>query len=53
MSRTIRWTMACVAIAVALMAINAGVSGQIFLGGPPPQGQWAAQPSTASGEWPH
>ena len=52
MSRTIRWTMACVSVAVALMAINAGVSGQIFLGAPPPQGQWAAQPSTASGEWP-
>src|SRR6478672_4856385 len=53
MSRTIRWTMACVAVVFALMAINAGVSGQIFLGQAPPQGQWAVQPSTADGEWPH
>ena len=52
MSRTIRWTMACVAVAFALMAINAGVSGQIFLGVAPSQGQWASQPSTADGEWP-
>ena len=54
MSRTIRWTMACVAVAVALMAINAGVSGQIFLGGaaaPGASGPRSRRPQ--DGEWPH
>ena len=33
--------------------IATGVSGQIYIGTPPPQGQWGAQPSTQAGEWPH
>jgi quinoprotein glucose dehydrogenase len=42
----------CLIIAVA--AITAGVSGQIFIGGAPPQGgQWGSQPATSAGEWPH
>ncbi|MEQ1912232.1 MAG: PQQ-binding-like beta-propeller repeat protein, partial [Vicinamibacterales bacterium] len=53
MPRTIRWTIAAAAIVVSLMAITAGVSGQIFLGAPPPPGSWGAQPSTKGGEWPH
>ena len=53
MPRTIRWTIAAAAVVVALMAITAGVSGQIFLGAPPPQGPWGAQPTTKDGEWPH
>ena len=53
MPRTLRWTLAAAAVVVAMMAITAGVSGQIFLGAPPPQGPWAGQPSTKDGEWPH
>ncbi|HUR36084.1 MAG TPA: PQQ-binding-like beta-propeller repeat protein [Vicinamibacterales bacterium] len=51
MSRTFRLTMAGVALAVALLTITAGVSGQIFLGTAPPAGP-GGQPSTAAGEWP-
>src|SRR5580692_9465619 len=53
MSRTIsRSVTALVSLVVGLVVITAGVSGQIFLGGSPPQGPWAAQPSTKNGEWP-
>src|SRR5579862_5476720 len=54
MSRTIsRSVTALVSLVVGLVVITTGVSGQIFLGGPPPQGPWGAQPSTKDGEWPH
>ncbi len=53
MSRTIRWTIACVAVAAALIGISAGVSGQIALGGAPPAGKYGNPPTTTSGEWPH
>src|SRR6476620_8954859 len=54
MPRTIRWTIACASVVVALTMISVGVSGQIFLGAPPPAGgNWQAQPSSAQGEWPH
>src|ERR1700676_1440722 len=53
MSRTIsRSVTAFVSLVVGLVVITTGVSGQIFLGGSPPQGPWAAQPSTKNGEWP-
>jgi quinoprotein glucose dehydrogenase len=53
MRRVFRWTMASVSLIIGLGAITAGVSGQIFLGPPPAQGSWGAQPSTRDGEWPH
>jgi quinoprotein glucose dehydrogenase len=53
MSRTIKWTTACAAMVIAAAAISTGVSGQIYLGAPPPPGPWGAQPSTRDGEWPH
>ena len=53
MPRTIKWTLACASIVVGLMAVTAGLSGQISLGAPPPQGPWGSQPSTRTGEWPH
>src|SRR5216684_2424022 len=54
MSRTISRSMtAFVSLVVGLVVITTGVSGQLFLGGSPPQGPWAAQPSTKNGEWPH
>ena len=53
MSRTFRWSMACLAVAAAVLAVSSGVAGQIYLGTQPTQGPWAAQPSTKSGEWPH
>jgi quinoprotein glucose dehydrogenase len=43
-------------LVVGLLAVAsiAGLSGQIYVGGAPaPGGQWAAQPSTKNGEWPH
>src|ERR1700686_3241594 len=53
MSRTIsRSVTAFVSLVVGLVVITTGVSGQLFLGGSPPQGPWAAQPSTKNGEWP-
>ena len=56
MSRTVSRTVALVSFVVALltMSSSAGVSGQIYVGTTPaPGGQWAAQPSTKNGEWPH
>ena len=54
MSRTVgRFVTALVALVVGLIVIRADISGQIFLGGQPPQGPWAAQPSTKNGEWPN
>jgi glucose dehydrogenase len=54
MSRTISRSMtAFVSLVVGLVVITTGVSGQLFLGGSPPQGPWAAQPATKNGEWPH
>src|SRR5712692_6450381 len=54
MSRTIsRSVTAFVSLVVGLVVITTGVSGQLVLGGSPPQGSWAAQPSTKNGEWPH
>jgi quinoprotein glucose dehydrogenase len=53
MSRTFRWSMACLAVAAAMSAVSSGVAGQIYLGTQPPPGSWAAQPSTKNGEWPH
>src|ERR1700687_2095754 len=54
MSRTIsRSVTAFVSLVVGLVVIKTGGSGQLVLGGPPPQGPWAAQPSTKNGEWPH
>src|SRR6059036_2523917 len=56
MSRTVSRTVALASFVVALrtMSSSAGVSGQIYIGTTPaPGGQWAAQPSTKNGEWPH
>src|SRR5580704_9748585 len=54
MSRTIsRSVTAFVSLVVGLVVITTDVSGQLFLGGTPPQGPWAAQPSTKNGEWPN
>src|SRR5215212_10235706 len=53
MSRTIKWTTACLGMVIAAVAVNTGVSGQINLGAPPAQGPWGAQPTTRDGEWPH
>jgi quinoprotein glucose dehydrogenase len=52
MRRTVKWVMALGSIAVAVAAITPRVSGQIYLGTSPPQGSWAAQPTTKDGEWP-
>ena len=53
MSRTARrYVMAISALTIGIAVIATGVSGQIFLGGSPPQGSWQAQPSTKNGEWP-
>ncbi|MBZ5556508.1 MAG: PQQ-binding-like beta-propeller repeat protein [Acidobacteriia bacterium] len=41
-------------IAVGLLVVTAGVSGQLTAGAAPQPGrQFAAQPSTKNGEWPH
>ena len=55
MSRTIFRSMPTfLAFVVGLVIVTAGVSGQIYVGSAPPRGgQWAAQPSTTNGEWPH
>src|SRR5499427_8200839 len=54
MSRTARrYVMAISALTIGIAVIATGVSGQIFLGGSPPQGSWQAQPSTKNGEWPY
>ena len=52
MSRTAGRFVTVVVSLVALALITAGVSGQIYLGGTPSQGTWAAQPSPKNGEWP-
>src|SRR6476620_10986823 len=52
MRRTVTQVMALGSIAIGLLAINAKVTGQIYLGGAPPPGSWAAQPTTKDGEWP-
>src|SRR5262247_1217849 len=52
MRRTIKWVVALGSIAVGIAAITSGVSGQIYLRAAPPQGSWAAQPTTKDGEWP-
>jgi quinoprotein glucose dehydrogenase len=54
MSRTIsRSVLALVLLVVGIVCITAGVSGQVYLSGTPPQGPWSAQPSVKNGEWPH
>jgi quinoprotein glucose dehydrogenase len=54
MSKTaIRSVLALVALSVGIIGITAGVSGQVYLSGTPPQGPWEAQPSVKNGEWPH
>src|SRR5712675_1156884 len=52
MRRTIKWVMALGSITIGLAAITPRVSGQLYLGASPPQGSWAAQPTTKDGEWP-
>src|SRR5262245_8147446 len=52
MRRTIKWVMALGSSAIGVAASNARVTGQIYLGAPPPAGSWPAQPTTKSGEWP-
>jgi hypothetical protein len=47
---------ALASLVVALLTISssARIVGQIYVGAPPAAGgQWAAQPSTKNGEWPH
>src|SRR5260221_10598116 len=56
MSRTVARSVALASHVAGLLIISsiAGLSGQIYVGGAPaPAGQWAAQPSTKNGEWPH
>jgi quinoprotein glucose dehydrogenase len=56
MSRTVARSVALASLVAGLLTISsiAGLSGQIYVGGAPaPAGQWAAQPSTKNGEWPH
>jgi quinoprotein glucose dehydrogenase len=56
MSRTVARSVALAPLVVGLLTLSsiAGLSGQIYVGGAPaPAGQWAAQPSTKNGEWPH
>ncbi len=52
MPRVLTRTMTAAGLVVGLAAVSVGVSGQIYLGTPPPQGAWTAQPSTKDGEWP-
>jgi quinoprotein glucose dehydrogenase len=47
-----RWNATGAALAAALIAVTAGVSGQIVLGPPPARGPSQPQPSTTAGEWP-
>jgi quinoprotein glucose dehydrogenase len=56
MSRTVSGSVALASFVVALLTISssARITGQIYVGTTPaPGGQWAAQPSTKNGEWPH
>jgi quinoprotein glucose dehydrogenase len=55
MPRTVtRFVRVCLSIAAGLLIVSVGVSGQLSVGTPPQTGrQFAAQPSTKNGEWPH
>jgi len=56
MSRRVSRSVALASLVVALLTIASGarIIGQIYVGAPPAAGgQWAAQPSTKNGEWPH
>ena len=53
MPRTIKWMMACVSRRRRTHGDHGGVSGQIFLGAPPPRDRGGRQPTTKNGEWPH
>ena len=56
MSRRVSGSVALASLVVALLTISssARIVGQIYVGAPPAAGgQWAAQPSTKNGEWPH
>src|SRR5436190_24098193 len=53
MPRLVKSLIAVAIVVVGFGLVNTGVSGQIFIGAPPPAGSWPAQPSTKSGEWPH
>ena len=55
MSRAITRTASALAsLIVGFFIITTGASSQVYVGGAPPAGgKWAAQPSTANGEWPH
>src|SRR5262249_58198128 len=56
MSRRVSGSVALASLVVALLALSTSVRiiGQIYVGAPPAAGgQWAAQPSTKNGEWPH
>ena len=54
MSRTVIRSVAAalVSVVVGVILVTTGVSGQILVGAPSPQGPWGAQPSTKNGEWP-
>ena len=54
MVRTVPRLMLALVSPIALLVLAVGVSGQVFVGTPPPP-QFAAQgqPSTKNGEWPH
>src|SRR5260221_2486440 len=55
MSRTVsRFVPAFVSLVVGILVVTVTVSGQLSVGTPPqPSRQFAAQPSTKNGEWPH
>ena len=56
MSRRVSGSVALASLVVVLLTISssARIVGQIYVGAPPAAGgQWAAQPSTKNGEWPH
>ena len=48
-----RRAMSTLSVLATVAVIATGVSGQIYIGTPPAQGAWGAQPSTQAGEWPH
>ncbi len=53
MRNRIKWLIAGAVVVIGVSTLTTGVSGQIFIGTPPPPGNWPAQPSTKNGEWPH
>src|SRR5216684_8413600 len=54
MSKAVRRSVpVLVSLVVGIACLAAGVSGQVYLSGTPPQGPWEAQPSVKNGEWPH